>query len=280
MTTQAKPIVTIVHALPGRVRLRLSHAPVDENRMCAAIREHEGLLSVAYTPATRSVLVCYTPTVVQHEEIVLRVAVAMSLEYGAIPVRLLAEPERQDLSPAAGWSALALTVALASRWLQSGANATRLDWPAGILTALAVADHGWKEVKEKGNFDPEVLSLGYLLTSFFRGSFVYASVVTWLMTFGRHLVKVPQPGVVVRPIKASGPGEEARYEVVVGPDAEAPRGVRAVGAAQSLIRHVLAGDVPHGRRGLFDELKSVSKMHGETLEGMAWMPKGMSMRFR
>ena len=100
---------------------------------------------------------------------------------------------------------------------------TRWDWLAGLGTAWAVVDHAWTELRERRTFDPEVLSLAYLITGFVRGNFLTASVVTWLASFGRHLVATPPAGVQVRPMEVRGrTGGRSHYEVLIGPDVDAP----------------------------------------------------------
>ena len=56
MTQSKKPVVTVVHSLPGRVRARLSVAPGDVQRMLAGVREHPGMDSISFSPITRSIL--------------------------------------------------------------------------------------------------------------------------------------------------------------------------------------------------------------------------------
>ena len=109
----------------------------------------------------------------------------------------------------------------------AGGSPTRWDWLAGLGTAGAVMDHAWKELRERGTFDPEVLSLAYLVTAFVRGNLLTASVVTWLASFGRHLVALPPAGVQVRPVEVDGQGNgRSRYEMMIGPDVDAPERVR------------------------------------------------------
>ena len=98
-------MVTVVHSLPGRVRVRLSVTPRDAERMLAGIQEHPGMESIGFSPRTRSVLARFNPPEISQEEIVLRVAFHLSLDYAAVPVRLLAQPEQR---PALGGSAARL----------------------------------------------------------------------------------------------------------------------------------------------------------------------------
>ena len=276
-----KPTVTIVHRLPGRVRARLSHAPKDLARMISALQDHAGLSAVDFTPVTRSVLVTFDPHAISEEEIVLRIAFHLSLDYEAAPVRLLAEPERRVIDDTAVFSAIGLGASLATRWLDAKRKGPSwTDWAAGLGTAYAVVEHAWKEMRQRGYFDPEVLSLAYLLTAFVRGNFLTASVVTWLTTFGRHLLDLPSTGVQVRPLEIRGDREgPSRYELLIGPDTDAPERVRALGALQGLLKYAMTGGGAHGYRNLLDQLRDVSRVHGEVLEGFGRARHGIPMRF-
>jgi hypothetical protein len=281
MTRNEKPTVTIVHRLPGRVRARLSQGPRDLERLTAAILEHEGLEAIDYTPVTRSVLARFNPHAISDEEIVLRIALHLSLDCDGAPVRLLAQPEKLVLADSAVFSAVAVASSLAMRWLDVGRKKpSRLDWIAGVGTAFAVVDHAWKELDEKGYFDPEVLSLAYLLTAFLRRDFLKASVVTWLTAFGRHLLELPPTGVQVRPMELqSDKNGDPRYELVIAPDTDAPERVRFVSALQGMVKYAMTGGGAHGYRNLWEELRDVSKVHGEVLEGFGRMRHGIPIRF-
>ncbi len=157
---------------------------------------------------------------------------------------------------------------------------TRWDWLVGVGTAWSVVDHAWNELRERGTFDPEVLSLAYLVTAFVRGNLLTASVVTWLASFGRHLVAIPPTGVQVRPVEVRGHGNgQSRYEVMIGPDVDAPEQVRILSALQGLLKYAMTGGGAHAFRSLLEELRDVSKVHGEVLEGFGRMPQGIPIRF-
>jgi hypothetical protein len=282
MIAAKKPVVTVVHSLPGRVRARLSIAPRDVPRMLAGVREHPGMESISFSPLTHSILARFNPHEISQEEIVLRIAFHLSLDCDAVPVRLLAEPEqRPALGGSAAVSAVALALSLAMHGLRTAKGSpTRWDWLAGLGTAWAVVDHAWKELRERGRFDPEVLSLAYLVTAVVRGNFLTASVVTWLASFGRHLVAIPPTGVQVRPVKARGRGHgQSGYEVMIGPDLDAPERVRMLSALQGLLKYAITGGGSQPFRTLLEELQNVSKVHGEVLEGFGRMPQGIPIRF-
>lgn len=276
-----KPVVTIVHSLPGRVRVRLSRSPGNPSQLEAAVMEHAGMERIQFTPITRSALVHFNNGEVRQEEVVLRIALALSIDCGASAVRILAEPERRNISDSEFVSGALLAAAFLAQVMPGGNKAAaQLNWIAGTGTALAVVDHAWKEFREDGDFHPEVLSLGYLLTAFMRGNFLKASVATWFMAFGRHLVDPPRRGVEVRPLEVqSEEGAEPKYEIVVGQDRDMPDRVRLVGAVQAFLKYAISGNPTHGQRHLLDELRDVSKLHGEVLEGLGRTPHGMQVRF-
>jgi hypothetical protein len=282
MRQDLKPVITIIHSLPGRIRMRLSHDLKDLDKMKETVQDHAGLEAFSYTPVTRSILVRFRPADIRREEIVLRVALSVSLDYGAVPVRVLAEPEREVITDTGVYAAISLLTAYALRSIAPRKQITQLlRWIAGSGTALAVLEHGWREVRERGYFDPEVLSLGYLFTAFTRRNLLNASAVTWLLTFGRHLMEVPRSGIEVRPIRgedeASG---EPDYQVVVGPDSALPDRMKIARALTGLLKYAMTGGGSRGRGHLLEDLRDVSRVHGEVLEGMGWMPHGIPMRFR
>ena len=79
MNGDQQPAVTIEHELPGRLRIRLSHALRQPERMRRLVEEHAGVGEVRYTAISRSVLVRYEPKHISTEEIVIRIAT------GAVP---------------------------------------------------------------------------------------------------------------------------------------------------------------------------------------------------
>jgi hypothetical protein len=282
MSQTRKPFVTVVHSLPGRIRVRFSEPPADPDLLAAAIREHPGMGRIDYTQMTRSLLVCFDPHAISQEEIALRIAFQFSLDQSGRAVRLLAAPEHVVLESSAVLSAMGLAAALGMRWLKPAAKIpTPLDWAAGLGTACSIVDHAWKEVRQRGYFDPEVLALAYLVPALVRGNFLKASVVTWLSTFGRHLIEVPATGVEVSPREiAATEHQAARLELVVSPDTETPEQTRILGALQGLLKYAMTGGGAHGVDSLWEEIRNVSRIHGEMLEGYGRMGGGIPIRFR
>jgi hypothetical protein len=281
MNNATRPTVTIVHELRGRLRLRLSHPIADHPRLTRVIAEHVGIEHVRYTAISRSVLVTYDPTHVSPEEIVIRTAMSLSIEQGHAAVRILARPPSRELSDSAFYAGICLLAALGLRLVRMDkAGGATMDWVASLGTAGAALEHGWSEYRARGNFDPEVLTVTYLLTALMRGNALPAAVFTWITTFGRHLAHVPPPGVEVRPIKLGGDEDAPRYEVVVAPDRAGPDKMTFFGMIPSMVLNALTGSPPGKRASLLDEIRRVSNMHDQVLEGVSDFRHGIPLRVR
>lgn len=65
-----------------------------------------------------------------------------------------------------------------------------LKWLATGTTVGAIVEHGYSEMRQRGTIDPEVMSIMYLINSIGKeGNMLNASLVTWITTFGRHILK-------------------------------------------------------------------------------------------
>ena len=276
-----RPSVTIVHELRGRLRLRLSHPIENRRRLVRVIAEHVGILDVRYTAVSRGVLVTYDPDRVSPEEIVIRASMSLSIEQGHTAVRILARPQTRQLSDSAFYSGVALLAALGLRLVRTNqAGGATMDWVASLGTAGAALEHGWSEYRTRGNFDPEVLTVTYLLTAIMRGSALPAAVFTWITTFGRHLAQMPASGAEVRPIRVGGDNNAPRYEVVIAPDRAAPDKMSFFGLVPSMLINALTGAPPGKRASMMDEIRRVSNMHDQVLEGVSDFQHGIPLRIR
>ena len=281
MSSLDSPSVTLEHELPGRLRLRLSHPLRKAERMRRMLAEHAGMVQVRYTPASRSVLVYYGPADVSAQEIVIRVAICLALEHDNAAVRVLARPQTRAWTDTAFYAGLALLAALAFRvggWTMTGSRT--LDWVASLGTAGAALEHGWLEVRRQGNFDPEVLMVTYLLTALLRGNALPAAIVTWITTFGRHLVRLPSPGVEVRPAEMGGDGKSPRFEVVVARDHTPTDKMTFFGMVPTMLFNAITGTRPGQHASLIDDIRRVANMHDQVLEGVSDFRRGIPLRIR
>jgi hypothetical protein len=274
------PVVTLIHKLPGRMRLHLSVAPKDHQRMIASVKDHEGFESMTYTPETRSVLINFDPERVKREEILIRVAVYMSLDQESHCVHIFSQPAKQETSDSVFYSGISLLVALLLRLVRGpGAKMGWTEWLAGGSTAMAVLEHGWSEIKREGNFDPEVLSVVYLLIAMLRKNFLPAAIFTWVTTFGRHLVNIPSKGVELRPVKKTGQHDEARYEVEVSTIKHADEKMIIFSAIPSILKYAFTSESMMTGRNLLQQIQKVSELHGEVLDGIESFREGITLKF-
>ena len=51
-----------------------------------------------------------------------------------------------------------------------------------------MVEHAYQELRVRGSFDPEVMSVVYLINSVGKPGAGRASLLAWIITFGRHLV--------------------------------------------------------------------------------------------
>lgn len=282
MGTESGLSITIIHSLPGRLRLRLSHEPKNVQKMEGTLKSHAGFLTMSYIPITRSVLITYEPNEMSVQELYTRLALVLSLDYEAEPVTVYAEPVHHHIPDVAAVSAAMLAVTSAMRFIGSKKNLTNyFGTVSGITTGFAVIEHGWEEFRERGSFDPEVLSLGYLLTAFIRGNFLKASLVTWAVTFGRHLIDIHDPGIVIRPVASAGNKRRKKpeYEIIIERNHEISDKEKVISALQGLFKYVLSGGVS-GPAPLMDDIRKMTKLHSEVLEGMGGMPHGIPITYR
>ncbi len=276
------PVLTIVHELPGRLRLRVSRPLDAPKRFEASVKGHDGILCVAYTPVTRSILVRFDCQKVTKEEMIIRVGLSLALAFGSMPIRIFAEPDRHELSDSAFYSGFLLVIALVNRVVnRQYKSGSWLEWIVGIGTAWSVLEHGVSEVKERGNFDPEVLSAVYLVTSLIKGNFLPAAIFTWLTTFGRHLVHMPAAGIELRPLEfADEKAENPYYEVVISPISPVSEKRMLLSLLPSLVKYAATGKGEGGRGNLLEDIRNVSELHGEMLEGLDGLRGGIPLKIR
>ncbi len=276
-TNEQQPVITIAHVLPGRMRLRLSLHPRDTADMAAQVQEHEGIEQIDYTPVTRSVLVRFDPQVVTKEELIVRFGVVLSLDYGKLPVLVVARPPVRELSDSALYSGMGVLVALLARLFRvNPGQTTMLDGLAGAGVGGAVLEHGWREIKTKGIFDPEVLSVTYLMMAMLRGKILPGALFTWIASFGRHLINAPTNAYELKPIK--GNGDSRRLEMLITPKIYNPHQRTILNLVPSLVEYALTGGKGPSVQ-FMDELRQVSQLHDKVLHGLGQYRNGIPLVF-
>ena len=271
--------VTLVHKLPGRIRTRLSVAPVDLHRFRKAMLSHEGLESVTFNTISKSLLIRYEYGHLTTEEILLRTAIALSMEhnYRAVIVRLGEDGE--VMTDAAILAGLTLLAAGGFQLASKGGSTAWFTRVSGMAVAMAVAEHGWREAKEQGYVHPEVLSVAYLFASWLRGNILRGAAVTWVASFGRHLLQGPEKNIDVRPVnKYYEEGEARTYQISLVPQQHPKSPLLQL--AQGMMGIFGFSGAAGSGDSLYEEIRNMAQAHDKVLEGLDLQPNGIPLTFR
>lgn len=270
--------VVIIHRLPGRIRFRLTRYPRDIKDFLDQIKRHEGIDKLIFSPVTKSLLIYYRPTLVSSIEITVRVGIALSLDYHNDRVRISHQVDYLTLQPIDYYSGLSL-IALAI--IKGVAPANPLikyaQYNAGYSTVLAAINHAWLEMKREGIYDLEVISVVYLINALLKGTFLSAAAITWIATFGRHIV---EPSAEECYIEASAiHGEDEDFvDVVVSQYIENDSARHSMRLLSDTLNKIIGRDPHKHYYLLMDQIKQMSRKHGNILEGIGKKPSPIYMR--
>jgi hypothetical protein len=205
--------------------------------------------------------------------------VVFSHEKGETAVRLLASPPKEEVSGFAILTGVILAGTAITRFVPGLAWMNKASGiAAGAGTALAVIAHGYREVRERGNFDPEVLSVVYLLYSLVQGKGLTASFITWLASFGRHFFTPPVEGVLLNVSEAPGDSrKEPSFDLSVKPDDQQPHVYTFLKYLRAALADFLSGG-SIGRERLIGRIREVQEAHNSILEGIGRLETSITIR--
>lgn len=256
--------IHIAHHLPGRVRFRFSKAPQKIEKLQKHVMEHEGIDGMLYAPATRSMLVNFDETVVELQEILIRTALAFSLENHLKPVHITRKTERQFITSKGIVAGLSIIAAgFTTLFLYRSPFLKSLEWLSAITTSAAVLEHAGYDYRKKGSVDPEVFSLIFLANrALSGGNLLFPSALTWLATFGRHFSSNEGEGILLEIRKTGEKGQN--YEVNVSKSAAKTGYVDLLNVfAEKFLSSETGFD-----NTIFEKSKTLLKSHKTNLEGI------------
>ncbi len=207
--------IHISHNLPGRVRFRFSKPLQDAEKLKQHVMEHEGIGEMQYSAVTNGMLVYFDEKDIDLQEIMIRSALAFSLENHLKPVHITRKTERQFITPKGIVAGLSIIASGATTLFQPVSPFRKsLDWLSALTTSAAVLEHAGYDYRKKGTVDPEVLSLIFLANRAMAGANLFVpSLLTWMATFGRHFSDHEGEGVLLE-IRKTG-DKEQNFEVNV-----------------------------------------------------------------
>jgi hypothetical protein len=275
--------LTVVHRLPGRLRVRFSHPPKLPQRMVENLSKHAGIKSIHYTEESENLLVSYDQEDITAQEILLRAGLSLSQDFDMAPVRIRIQKKYQSVGPL---SALAFAVLTVNHVLYLFSRKNResifFQYAAGGATLASVMEHVVEDFRQKGYFHPEVFSVYYLVLSFFRGDVLKASTITWFLTFGRHLMELPANTLLVIP-EAADPAcdiHQCEYEVTVRNENEASWLVKTIHALPGMLykayKEMNLGMVIEDT--LIEQMEQVAEFHDDIIEGLENIEKGFYLK--
>ncbi|MGD9331633.1 MAG: hypothetical protein PVJ53_10000 [Desulfobacterales bacterium] len=283
MPADAKQLqLTVAHTLPGRLRLRLSHPPLKAKQTERMVMGHPGVTSAVYTESTLNLLVLYDPEEIALEEIILRTALCWSVDYQFQPIIIKTSGARTSLSTLSLLSGLSLLMAhtLSVFGVQTRPLST-LRIICGLGTTAAVSEHIYLDLKEKGRFHPEVLSVGYLLGSFLRGNVLKGATTAWIMTFARHLLEPPAK-VLKLEATAKDPACDAHqceYEARISRESITQGGTMGILThLPNLLLGMYTDMQLTAEDRIFREIQKLSLDHNDVLEGLEHLQRGIRLQ--
>ena len=185
------PILTIVHNLPDRVRLNFSMPPANPDALCSWLMEDKRFRQVTYSTVSHNIVIAFDHKEIELLHIFKMIAISLADEYKRQPI-YVRPSDSYRFTPATSLSAMLIASALVLRLVNNRSLAGNIvGWAAVATTAAAVIEHAYIEIKRTGSFDPEALSIVYLINSAGTGHLVRGSLFTWLASFSRHLIRFP-----------------------------------------------------------------------------------------
>ena len=269
--------ITVMHVLPGRVRLHISQPLADPARLEKAVMNRSGVHSAAYTPVSQNMLVLYDDFQVTMEELLLRTAMSFSLANDLAPVVVKPPLEGVPLSQLSLLSGALLVMghAISHFGASTGARAA-IQAAAGVSSAMAIGEHIYDDIRAKKAPDPEVVSIGYLLISLLRGRILQGASVAWAMTFARHILEPPAPSLLVHTSHTTKGCDLDGCEleaVVSRPDAE-----QGFGRLLTKLPRLLAGVYLAAEDHAFQEMQTLAKERNNILEGLENVNRGIRLK--
>lgn len=183
------PVILMMHRIQGRIRVKLSHEIVDIEKGKEFLYEDSTIEEVTYNPRIKTLIVKFNSIETSEENIIIKIAQLLASIYNVSKIRFISNNSKEDLPAIATYSLISIVGAIIAKYVKPNMKIQDfVDWLATGTTLGAVFEHAYGEIKEKGTIDPEVMSIIYLINSIGKGNMLNAALVTWITTFGRHIL--------------------------------------------------------------------------------------------
>ena len=201
----------IIHDTKNRMRLKLVRGLRDVDSAINYIQKG-GIYSCSYNARLNTLLLMYEKQT--SYEVIARVSSIYAIQHGLQYVHVLNYLRPETAISASGKLAfIAILVNTGMQlFLQNHPMTTVANWCAIGTTIGTIIEHGYQEISKRGTFDPEVMSVVYLINAVNRGQALFATPGAWFLTFGRHLIAERQREMMVKVVARK---QEGTYTVSV-----------------------------------------------------------------
>lgn len=270
------PTIVIAHKIKNRIRFKLSHPIKNNLEVMQELIERDGIINAKYTDITKSIIVEYNSYRVAEAEIIMRVIAMYSKNYDLIPIRLVYDSKKKSMPPMAYYSLLTLMIGGVSKYIPMNIKVSEfINWAIVGTTIGAIGEHAYNEINEKGYFDPEVVSVMYLVNSIKKGNFLMPSAVTWGATFGRHILEMSYGRMLISVKEFKNKYlDEVYYDLSVMPDTDTSKRVNILRVF--LEKFIETENNSIGKSFMISK-KGLTKHEGGLFEGFKEGPSFMGM---
>lgn len=202
--------LTVVHSLEGRIRLRLERSIRNPEIIIREMSAKKEIKKIEYNRITMGVLIEFDPSLSDFEGIVYNFCAKyandlgtkrLTLSYTVCKKYFMGYSAYLSLAFIAGDLLMGAIYPTASTAINGAGNVISatgmvnsietyrkiLRWFTLGTTVGAIIEHGYKEINDRGTFDPEVMSVMYLINQVGKEN-KFAPAIAWAITFGRHLL--------------------------------------------------------------------------------------------
>ena len=173
----------VMHSIPGRLRIHLEK-PITSTEAFEGV---DGVTRCRYNPRIQTFLCQYDPGRISEERVIQSMSAIYAGQVGTELLHVKRSEESGFSMSSSGALALAL-IGVDGALKLAGSTLTGVSgWLSTGATMAAVVEHAYQELQLRGSFDPEVMSVVYLINSIGKTNSFQASLVAWAATFGRHL---------------------------------------------------------------------------------------------
>ncbi|WP_297436495.1 hypothetical protein [uncultured Clostridium sp.] len=270
------PTIVVAHKINNRIRFKLSHPIKNSLAVMDELCKKDGIRCSKYNDVTKSIIVEYNSFRIAESEIIMRVITMYSKNYDLVPVRLVYNSKKRNMPPMAYYSLLTLVIGGISKYIPMNIKVTEfINWAIVGTTIGAIGEHAYNEINEKGYFDPEVVSVMYLINSVRKGNYLLPSAITWGATFGRHILEMSYARTLISVKEFKNKcSDEVYYDVSVMPDTETSKSANIVRVFLEKFIETESNDI--GKSFVLSG-KGVTKHEGSLFSGFDNGPSFISM---